>query len=163
MLERLAALRAVGLLADLDVQFARLIGRLAGSDAPELIFAACLASRATAAGHVCVDLAAIAGRVVLPDAGEEAPADVSPVVAPPLEAWTAALRATAVVGAPGERCPLVLDACGRLYLHRYWAYEHALAQDLRARAAAAEAVDEQRLRADLARLFGPAGGDAVDW
>jgi exodeoxyribonuclease V alpha subunit len=163
MLERLAALRAAGLLADLDVQFARLMARLAGSDAPELTLAACLASRATAAGHVCVDLASLAGGVVLPEAGEEAPADVPPVVAPSLEAWTAALRATTVVGAPGERRPLVLDACGRLYLHRYWAYEHALAEDLRGRAAAAEAVDEQRLRADLAALFGPAAGDEVDW
>src|SRR5579875_1046358 len=56
---------------------------------------------------------------------------------------------------PGDR--------GGLCLHRYWAYEHELAQDLAARAAAAEPVDEERLRADLARLFGPAGGDAVDW
>ncbi|HLK12801.1 MAG TPA: exodeoxyribonuclease V subunit alpha [Candidatus Binatia bacterium] len=162
MIERLEALRAAGL-ADLDAHFARFVAHLAGSDAPELALAACLASRATASGHVCVDLAALAGGVVMPEEGVDAPADVTPVVAPGLDAWTAALRASPVVGAPGEHRPLVLDGRGRLYLHRYWAYERRLADDLLARAAVVEEVDERRLRADLVRLFGPAQEGEVDW
>ena len=37
------------------------------------------------------------------------------------------LAATAVVGSPGQECPLVLDSSGRLYLFRYWQYEQQVA------------------------------------
>src|SRR5262249_60409610 len=107
---------------------------------PELLYAAALASRRTGEGHVCVDLAAVAGGALVTDA-PEAP------VTPPLAAWTAALRRTPVVGGTTGDTPLVLDASGRLYLRRYCAYEDELARDLAARAAASPgAVDERRLR-----------------
>ena len=49
---------------------------------------------------------------------------------------------------------MILDRRGRLYLYRYWEYEHRLAEDLLRRAGEAPAtVDETRLRADLDRLF----------
>ncbi len=149
-LERLCA---EGHLAPLDLHFARFLARIAGDASPELLLGACLASRQTAAGHVCVDLRAVAGRAIVDDVAD-APE------APALEPWIAALRRTAVVARPGDRRPLVLDDVGRLYLHRYWAYEHRLAQQLLARAAApVDDVDEARLGRDLAVLFPSAGTD----
>jgi exodeoxyribonuclease V alpha subunit len=143
-----------GHLTALDLQFARFLARAAGDASPELLLGACLASRHTGAGHVCVDLRAVAGRPVVEDVAD------SPI-APALDRWMAILRDSPVVATPGTRRPLVLDGAGRLYLHRYWAYEDRLARQLLARAAATvDDVDERRLTADLARLF-PASG--VDW
>ena len=44
------------------------------------------------------------------------------------------LRASKVVGAPGDFTPLVLDEHDRLYLRRYWEYEQQLAQAILRRA-----------------------------
>jgi len=160
---RLDAFRAAEVLADLDVHFARFVAALADSDAPELALAAALVSRRMGDGHVCLDLAEVAGRVALPgvDDGGEA---MEPVVAPSLARWTAALRATSVVGEPGEDRPLVLDVRSRLYLHRYWRYEGELARALRGLAAEeAEDLDVERLRDDLAALFPRESGEDPDW
>ena len=125
----LSALRDAGHLSDLDVHLADLMARLAGDDDPALLYAAALASHRTGEGHVCADLAAVAGGPLVAGA-PDAPGT------PALAAWTDALRRTAVVGGPDDDAPLVLDVAGRLYLRRYWAYERELARDLIARAAA---------------------------
>jgi exodeoxyribonuclease V alpha subunit len=158
LLNRLDAFRERGVLADLDVEFARFVARLAGEATPEVVLAAALVSRDVERGHVCADLAALAGTVVLPGADDD-PVDGGPVVAPPLARWRAALEASPLVGGEGL---LVLDPAGRLYLQRYWRHEQALAAALLARAADVPAVDEARLRADLGRLF-PRAGDGPDW
>ncbi len=68
--------------------------------------------------------------------------------------WLDAVRASPVVGQPGERQPLIIDRRGRLYLYRYWQYEQRLANDLRRRAKeASTGVNEAQLRTDLDRLF----------
>jgi exodeoxyribonuclease V alpha subunit len=154
VIDALRRLCADGHLTSLDVEFARFLARVGGDPSPELLLGACLVSRHTGAGHVCVDLRAVAGRPIV-DAVPDAP------TAPPLEGWTAALRDSPVVARPGAPRPLGLDAAGRLNLYRYWAYEDRLARQLVARAAApVDDVDERRLASDLARLF---PGDAVDW
>jgi exodeoxyribonuclease V alpha subunit len=155
---RLERLREQGALADLDVQFARFVSRLATSPSDELALAAALVSQHVGRGHVCADLAALARRVVLP-ADDDAPDDAPPIKGPPLARWRKALAASGVVGADG---PLVLDDAGRLYLERYWCYERALAAALLERAAAEPPVDAPRLRADLERLFGESGNE-TDW
>ncbi len=155
---QLAALRDAGHLTDLDVHLADLLARLSGGEVPELSLAAALVSHRTGEGHVCADLTAAAGRPLV-DAAADAP------VAPDLASWTAALRATPVVGTAEDDTPLVLDAAGRLYLRRYWAYERTLADDLAARAVAQPAdVDEARLRAAAATVLPRAPGAAgTDW
>src|SRR5262249_60492980 len=141
LVAQLAALRDAGHLTDLDVHLADLLARLAGGATPELVLAAALVSHRTGEGNVCADLMAAAGRPLV-EGAPDAP------IAPDLASWTAALRATSVVGAPGDGTPLVLDAAGRLYLGRYWSYEQTLADGLAARAAARPAgVDQARLRA----------------
>jgi len=146
VLDRLAVLRDAGHLSDLDVHLTALLARLAGSDDPALMLATALASHRTGEGHVCADLTEVAGGPFLPDV-PDAP------IAPALPAWLAALRACAVVGAPGAATPLVLDDAGRLYLHRYWTYEHELAGKLLRRARMRPAVDLGRLKAAVEAVF----------
>ncbi|WP_175044931.1 AAA family ATPase [Burkholderia lata] len=138
--------------------FARRIGdlaRRAGAPAAAARWAARAAfatSRATAGGHVCVALAALAQRY-------EAP----------LDEVRSALAASGVVAfgtlARGDERPLIVDRHDHLYLSRYFDYERRLADALVAQAGVA-ALDEglapDRLRDSLARYFGPATGE-VDW
>ncbi|MGI2232997.1 AAA family ATPase, partial [Burkholderia vietnamiensis] len=114
--------------------------------------AAFAASRATAGGHVCVALGALAHRY-----GE------------PVDDVRAALAASGLVAygtlARGDERPLIVDRHDRLYLSRYFDYERRLAEALVAQADAAapdDALSSERLRASLARYFGPATGE-VDW
>ncbi|MCC6610570.1 MAG: exodeoxyribonuclease V subunit alpha [Burkholderiales bacterium] len=131
-------------------EFARVVVQLAPGASETVRIAAALVADATAAGHVCVDLAAVAGRAAFDGAA----------AVPPLAAVLEALRATPLVAAPGEFAPLVLDGT-RLYLHRYWHYETALATSLAARAAhAPDEVDETALARTLARLFPDEGAGA---
>ncbi len=127
----------------LPAEFARVVGGLvpAAGDAARL--AAALAAEATAAGHVCVDLAAIAGTTVLDGARE----------VPSLDRLLHELEASPLVARPGGFAPLVLEG-RRLYLHRYWHYECTLAAALIARGdSAGVQVDEAALKRALDRLF----------
>lgn len=147
----LRELRASEAIGELDAQFAAFIGRNATQATAPLVLAAALTSHATSEGHVCIDLARVAGKAV----GE------SSVQAPTLAAWRAALEASDAVGRPGEWKPLVLDG-DRLYLRRYWQYECAVAEQLLARATQRiDAVDAKAVRAALDRWF-PASED-IDW
>ena len=68
------------------------------------------------------------------------------------------------MGRPGDFKPLVLDESGRLYLHRYWKYETALAEAIaRLAKETAPLVDQQELQKGLTRLFPRNGGEDVDW
>ncbi|MER2603329.1 MAG: hypothetical protein ABTR27_13365, partial [Candidatus Competibacter phosphatis] len=117
-----------GLLSDLDVHFARFMNRLAGRGSPELALAAALASHASGQGDICINLRQWARRRSW--GAETESAEPPPGAPPPVGDWLASLRASSVVGHPGERQPLVLDRRGRLYLYRYWEYEQCLADDL---------------------------------
>ena len=138
--------------------FARRIGdlaRRAGAPATAARWAARAAfatSRATAGGHVCVALGALAQRY-------EAP----------LDEVRSALAASGVVAfgtlARGDERPLIVDRHDHLYLSRYFDYERRLADALVAQAGVAapdEGLAPDRLRDSLARYFGPATGE-VDW
>lgn len=140
----------------LEAHLARLLTRLNGNADPLLGLAVRLVCGATSQGHICASLADAADRPV------GSSREGGPESAPALSVWCEALRRHAVVGRPGDEAPLILDDAGRLYLYRYWSYEHELALDLQARVADDPAdVDPQRLRAGLDRLF-PATADAAD-
>ncbi|KVV40393.1 exodeoxyribonuclease V subunit alpha [Burkholderia ubonensis] len=138
--------------------FARRIGdlaRRAGAPAAAARWAAraaFAASRATAGGHVCVSLGALAQRY------DEPLADVRAALAASGVAAFGALER-------GEERPLIVDRHDRLYLARYFAYERRLAEALVAQAGAVAADDApapDALRERLARYFGPATGE-TDW
>lgn len=145
--------------APLDLHVARFLAGLATVAADEVFLATALLSRATAAGDVCLDLAAVAGQPVPAGATIDAPA-----VFPELGAWSAGLRSSAVVGFPGQKRPLVLDGANRLYLRRYWEYEHATAESVRRRVGEAVAhLDTARLRQGLADVFPEGPGEETNW
>ncbi|KVN89501.1 exodeoxyribonuclease V subunit alpha [Burkholderia ubonensis] len=138
--------------------FARRIGdlaRRAGAPAAAARWAAraaFAASRATAGGHVCVSLGALAQRY------DEPLADVRAALAASGVAAFGALER-------GEERPLIVGRHDRLYLARYFAYEWRLAEALVAQAGAVAADDAPApdvLRERLARYFGPATGE-TDW
>ena len=152
--ERIDRLHAAGVLSDLDRGFARLVARLSGSRGESVELAAALASRASAEGHICLDLAGLAGGPV--------PAGDDLVRLPDLPRWMSALRSSPVVGVPGDWRPLVLDGT-RLYLFRHWNSEQSLARFLLERSQApAVDVDVPVLREGLNRLF-PDRTAETDW
>jgi len=138
-------------LNDIDRQFATFICRQEGNSDPHLEVAAALLSRGVVAGDVCLDLACAVDEGLTAGCGIES-----------LDSWRQRLAGFSVVGTPGEFKPLILDRTDRLYLHRYWRYEHELAEAIMKRGTAAR-FDKERLQDGLARLFpGNAEGE-TDW
>lgn len=104
-------------LSSLDVHFADFIVRIDSNPCDQLWLAAALTSNAAGNGHTCLDMSE-SGRAEITCAGQ---ARQLPPPAP--ETWKTALAACDTVGDPGEYTPLVMDAAGRLYLHRSWEHE----------------------------------------
>jgi len=134
-------------------QWATAAGAPAASVAAVAHAAAAL-SLAVSEGHVCLMLSAL-------------------VDARDVAGWRAALLASRIVGTPDApgALPLILDADGRLYLHRYFDYERRLARRLtQARRAGIDAAGapstDPELRAQLAELFAANAarlGGGADW
>ncbi len=136
-----------GVLSSLDVEFAALIRRLAPHDDPLVATTAGLVSRATQAGHVCLDLARQNAWRLVDNVGNE-----PNVVFPAVETWCNTLRESSLVGDGTLPTPLVMVG-SRVYLHRYWAYEQRLQRNLQQRLATNDVVLEEGTRKQLARLF----------
>lgn len=133
--------------ASIDMYFARFLSNLDGGNEPDsdVLLAAALASRVTRNGHVCLDLAA-------PQL-EEGETDIA---MPHLEAWRRRLLEHPAVGLPGQHRPLILDPENRLYLYRYWHYEHELARCIMARAAGwQDDAPAEALKRAFRRYFPP--------
>lgn len=158
----LTSLYRSGQLAEIDLHFADFIDRLDGYFTPDLALAAALVSRAAGVGHVCLDLKAL-DRVELLEAREGRPA----VNCPAAEDWMTRLRASPVVGGPGDRRPLILDSFGRLYFYRYWSYEKELIDAINRRSGGdpiPQGRDPATLRKAFERLFPDDGlSDGIDW
>lgn len=110
-----------------------LLARLNGATFPELeasVFALC---EALEQGHVCLPPDKVTG--------------------------LHQLRASSVVGNPGDFRPLILDAAGRLYLQRYWDHENRLAVNLLARAATRPVFDDALLSSGIEHFL--ADGDPL--
>ena len=151
------ALKTTGDFSALDIQFARFISRLANQDSQELALAAMLVSNRVQAGHICLNLAQLAGNSI-------SVADDDKIILPELIEWLTALESSSVVGKPGEYKPLILDNHSRLYLYRYWNYEKLLGDSLVSRAALeCNNIDRQLLREGLKRLFPPITDSDTDW
>jgi exodeoxyribonuclease V alpha subunit len=161
-------LHANSLLQDIDTKFSNLMTALSGDAASEeLALAAALVSNTTAGEkHICFDLEAGADQP-LAALFSEVPEKMVPRLqrtrTPDTRAWIAKLKASPVVGAPGEYRPLVLDARNRLYLYRYWDYERKLARAIQDRAGLRRSpVDRDILRTGLDRYF-PPREQTPDW
>jgi exodeoxyribonuclease V alpha subunit len=147
MNEFLAELCSQGVLSPLDYHFAAMLGRLEPQAGRAVLLGAAFASRAIGRGDVCANLEELA-RTTLVGADEQPIALELPACA----VWCSELAQSSLVGDGTTPTPLVL-AGRRLYLHRYFEYEHRLATVLRERAEIVEPVDEVRLDRDMERLF----------
>lgn len=135
---------ARGDLDHFDRYFAGTMQRLHGEGDHLVLYLAALARRAVSLGHVCLDLAGLAGRKDGEGEGEW----------PDLDGLVARLAASPLVaGAGDDPCPLVLEG-SRLYLQRYWRYEEELASLILERAGRKRSdVEDARLGRCLALLF----------
>ena len=139
----------------IDRYFGGFIGRLSGGN-PNVQLAAMLVSYFRGLGHICLDLQAFDG------SARSLPEVLKGEMVPSVPEWIKVLRASPVVGKPGEFKPLILDDDARLYLHRYWEYENDLTAAIRRwTGEKVPNVDWQRLMEGLAKLF-PTDGE-FDW
>jgi len=129
-------------LREIDNQFADFICRLADAENGELRLVAGRLSAAVGQGDICLDLAETFGAAAA--------------------SLAALLRATSVVGFPGEYKPLILDEDNRIYLYRYWRYESDLAAAIGRMSAERPAIDTDSLQAGLSRLFA-GSAELPDW
>jgi len=135
-----------GVLAPADVHVAQRLASLGGETDEWVLLGAALAVRGPRLGHVYVDIDTIHDTATV-DAEE--PVDLTALPWPDPAAWRARLETSALVGGP-----LRLEGTS-LYLDRYWREERQIAADLLAlRDGSPAGVDDDRLAAGLARLFG---------
>ncbi|TLU84743.1 MAG: exodeoxyribonuclease V subunit alpha [Chlorobium sp.] len=140
----------------IDRHFAAFICSLTGGEPGDLFrLVVSFASNAVGKGSSCLNLADIAGKIVVADNRE--------LLLPGFDDLMELLKSTSVVSFPGgDQRPLVLDTAGRLYLYRYWHYEQELAGMLLRKAASYSGdIDEASLRETLMRLF-PGEADMED-
>lgn len=142
--ERNHALRSP-VFSDLDRRFAAFISQHDEGNSELLQLAAALVSYQLNRGHIFLDLA-------VPPAWDDV-AEAPLLSWPDASSWVRDLRKSPVVGRPGENRPLIASDSGRLYLQRYWAYEHLLAQKLKERAAASDGRLPDKIERELDRLF----------
>ena len=161
-----------GVFGEYEVQFAAAVLRLQPGVGDEELLALAVAARAPRFGHVCTPLDALAVRLAELD-GEE----TGDLPWPPADVWASSLTRSSIVSvapepAGGPLRPLVWDG-DRLYLHRYWHYELAIADDLVRRCTSApsdhsagwsgpDADDVDRVLDSLFGTDGAAGTDAPD-
>jgi len=141
-------------LSSLDHHFADFITRIEGKPCQGLWVAAALVSSVACRGHVCLDLSRAAGYGITPFQPGAAPLQT-----PPAGRWQELLSGCAAVGRPGDYTPLVLDAAGRLYLHRSWDSERRVAEGILARSAVLPG-DAAALAAGVDRYFPPTAGES---
>ncbi|MGF1688890.1 exodeoxyribonuclease V subunit alpha [Photobacterium japonica] len=163
MLKRLETLTQQGLLRQLDYQFAKFIALRSPEAAPLAGFVAALLSHELGKGHVCLPLE----RLTAPSSsgplslfGLSSSASLTLLAELPApETWGAVLATLPVVTdmtgkgvqVKPAATPLVLQD-GRLYLHRYWAFEQLIANKLKA-AAQPTRADFDKMSVMLDTLF----------
>jgi exodeoxyribonuclease V alpha subunit len=162
MSDLLRKLMDTGDLPPLAYYFARFVARGCGVEEDGLLArSAALVSLCNLRGDVCVDLAEQAGRRLFGD-GDDDIASCELPRAPALGEWLHTLGMAPWVGRPGMNTPLILDEY-RLYLGKYWQYEHTVAGALRERLETVKTLDSVRLAGGLRRLFSDVLDGETDW
>jgi exodeoxyribonuclease V alpha subunit len=141
-------------LSSLDHHFANFITRIEGKPCEGLWIAAALVSSVTCRGHVCLELSRAAGYGIAPFQSGS-----GPLQTPPAGRWQEMLSGCDTVGRPGDYTPFVLDAAGRLYLHRSWDSERRVAEGILARSVLLPG-DAAAFAAGLDRYFPATPGES---
>lgn len=143
----------------LDLHFAAMMARLEGREEPDIFLAAAMISRGIREGHVCIDPAIYAGKSLPLDAEGK-----TTLQYPDPETWRKRLTESPVVGRPGDDAPIIQDASGRLYLHRYWSYQERVAVSLTNRVQGWQHdFDPAILKNRLSTIFPDSEGNEPDW
>lgn len=143
----LTQLHTSGALSAIDVELAHLFKRLDPQVSPWVPLTAALVSRATQAGHVCLDLRTSATQPLLTD--DETAISIE---LPAVEDWQTYLQNSPLVGDGTTPTPLVMQG-PLVYLQRYFAYEQRLAQVLRTRLSNNDVTVHESTLALLHSLF----------
>ncbi len=162
-----------GWLRALDGAFANFLVREEPTAAPLLILGAALTSHQLGRGHPCLDLGQTLddpdfALSLPPESGRDATEMAPPLPSTVLKGvtladWQAALVAPELVSAGPGNTPLVI-AGSRLYLRRYWQYEHSIWAGIEARLGQTLPLREDVLSAALTVLFPPVPGiPGPDW
>ena len=150
--EVLAPFAEAGVLGPGEVQVAATVARLHPGLDPSVLLAVAVATRAPTLGHVGIELARASAR--LHDHLDQQPEGLA---WPDPERWAATLADSPVVAGPDgvdvePLRPLVWDGT-RVYLHRYWCYEVAVADQIHARTTDPASLLDPRLLDALHSLF----------
>jgi exodeoxyribonuclease V alpha subunit len=134
----------------LDLNFSKLMLKMTDSPSYECGLGFCLATHWQGNGHVCVVLSELAGELQ-PD--PEKKLGDNHKFYPEMKQWRKLLLASGVVGEPGDYQPLILDSENRLYLFRYYEYQHYFATAIRNRISKEEVVGQEQLPKLLKKYF----------
>ncbi|MET4694049.1 exodeoxyribonuclease V subunit alpha [Endozoicomonas lisbonensis] len=148
VLQTLGQLKTAGSIRALDYQFARFLQEMGGE--PLTVLAGALVSHELASGNVCLSLEDIEQQTLF-GIDREALQSLEPLLAS--GNWQEQLSGSRLVsdGSEGSTpTPLVLNR-NRLYLYRYWHFEHRVAEILRNKTA--RDVEPATIRTILDRLF----------
>ena len=126
--EELLKLKEAKLISDLEVEFARTLLRISPDLSPTVIVVAVICSFHQTNGNVCVFLDRVHQDKRITDLMSLIPSQNTQ-----LGVLQDELRASSVVGSPGEFKPLILEE-NRLYIQRYWKYENELVTWIKERA-----------------------------
>ena len=142
-------------LTSIDRHFADFIKAAATADTAVLWVLTAILSNGVGSGDTCLDLKQVAGKEI--KIGDV----VTPI--PVFDELSSLLQKSAVVGTKADCRPLILDPTGRLYLYRYWHYEHGLAQTLLDKGSSIATYDAVVVKDGLERLFPAKMGTQIDW
>jgi exodeoxyribonuclease V alpha subunit len=138
-----------GLLEPSDRHIAITMAGFTGEMSPEVILAAALAARGPRHGHVAVDLATVAATAIAEALVDRSGELEMSLPWPEPQSWIAKVAASSLVtvvteprATPDTTSPLMLSG-SLLYLHKYWVYERAVAQQLIARTKQGEAAGQE--------------------
>ena len=148
VLQTLGQLKTAGSIRALDYQFARFLQEIGGE--PLTVLAGALVSHELASGNVCLSLEDIEQQTLF-GVDQEALQPLKALIAS--GSWQEQLSDSRLVSDGSEDSaptPLVLNR-NRLYLYRYWHFEHQVAEILRNKMA--RLVDPTTIRDILDRLF----------
>ncbi|KPA09356.1 exonuclease V subunit alpha [Candidatus Magnetomorum sp. HK-1] len=119
-------------ISPLNKHFSQFICRIAHTSSQELALASALVSYWTERGHICISLNDFSATPIdeCLDFSARIIDKKDRFICPALNKWQEKLTDSGVVGFPGEKKPLILDHSNRLYLYRYYQYEHELSKKL---------------------------------
>ncbi|MBL1321209.1 MAG: exodeoxyribonuclease V subunit alpha [Methylophaga sp.] len=150
MSELITSLRQTGF-SELAFQFAKFISRIDKTADPLISVTAALLSEANSQGHVCLNLEQTITNesyraLNLPDSVNE---------------WQQRLKASPVVGAPGEFTPIILTEQATLYLYRHWLDEQTVATSIKQRCQSIPLSNQQQIQQEFEQWVSNVEG--LDW